>query len=146
MRQRGRASIVIVAGIVSVLLVAVLFFLSKESPSASGAQFMDALASGNINKLAEFSYMENSTKEQMRQKWQRTFDLAAKHYSFAWRIVGDRTMDDEHATVTMMFVKDAAINPDAYEEKYELPMVKIGNDWKVDVRRIPREMFPRLPR
>ena len=39
-----------------------------------------------------------------------------------------------------------ADHPGAYEELYELPMVKVGDDWKVDVRGISREFYPGLPR
>src|SRR5688500_7593593 len=106
MRERGRASIIVIAGLLSVALVVVIFFMAKPSPADAGAQFMDALARGDVNKLTELSYMERDTPEQVRQKWRTTMEHAAKYYRFAWQLTSHKTLGEDRAAVILLVARD----------------------------------------
>jgi hypothetical protein len=145
MKQSGRASILTIAAVVSVLLVLGMLFLGKESVTSVGDRFLQALYRGDVDTLTKMSYLGNDTEDQMRKKWDFAVNHAGKYYLFAYRITGGRQLSEDSAQVTLQYVKDAA-NPASYEEKYEIPLVKVGNEWKVDVKGMNRTMYPALPR
>lgn len=145
MKQSGRASLMTIAAIVAVLLVVGLMFLGKESVTSVGDRFLKALYFGDVETLTKMSYLGNDTEDQMRKKWDFAVNRAGKYYLFAYRITGGKQVSDDTAQVTMQFIKDAA-NPGSYEEKYEIPLVKVGNEWKVDVKGMNRTIYPALPR
>lgn len=145
MRESGRASLIVIAGIACALLVAGLFFFSGESPTAAAGDFMNALAKGDVDTLTERSYMPGNTKEQIREKWKFTMTEVAPYYRFAWHIRSQKITSDDQAAVNLQFMKDFG-NPASYDEKFELPMVKRDGKWLVEVRSIEREKFPGLPR
>lgn len=145
MRERGGASIITIAGIVSVLLVVAIFFFTKPTPAAAGGEFMDALVRGDTATLTELSYMQKDTPEEIRKKWDYVFENVAKHYRFQWAPVNSKLLSDDRGTVVILVEKDFG-TPGSYPQKFELPMVMENGEWKVDVRSISREMFPGLPR
>lgn len=135
-----------------VVLVIGAFALAKEEPSAVAAQFMSALAKHDVNKLTELSYIGKTqpaeieaAREKLRKDWDFAVNTAGKYYTFAWRISASGVASSDHASVTLQIQKN--ITGDApYDEKYELPMEKEGDKWKVVVGGISSEMFPALPR
>lgn len=132
------------AGLVSVLLVAGLFFFSRESPSSAGARFMDALARADAKALAQLSHLRNESSEQIEQEWTRSLEVS-KHYGFAWEITAHRNLGPDRAAVAMELVRNAASRA-AFPETYQIEMVRIDGRWLVDVARLPRSMYPFLPR
>lgn len=146
MKRAGRASaltIVALVAVVAVMGVLVWSFLGV-SPRTVASEFMTALATGDGDKLTELTYMENTTPEEIRKKWD--FSLSAgKHYLFIWKIVGDNQPDDESASIRLDITRNYA-SPVAYAEKYDLLLVKRPEGWKVDVRSIKPTMYPALPR
>jgi hypothetical protein len=81
----------------------------------------------------------------MRKKWDFAVNRAGKYYLFTYKITSARQIDENNAQVTMQFTKDAG-DPSSYDAKYEIPLVKVGNEWKVDVKAISRELYPAIPR
>jgi hypothetical protein len=127
-----------------VVIGTVMVFAAGEGPSAVASRFMQALASGDAKTLTELSHMGDEPAQETQKRWEKTLDYS-QHYLFAWRIVDDREQSDEAAVVKLKVVRNAK-EERAYEEDYELPLTKVGGKWKVDVRQIPREMYPALPR
>jgi hypothetical protein len=145
MKQSGRASIITIACLAAALLVLALLAFSRESLSSIGGRFMTALQRGDVDTLTKMSYLGNESPEQMRAQWDRSVNKAGKYYIFTYRIVASRPEDANTASVTMQVTRDA-MNPSSYEEKFELPLVRVGDDWKVDVKALSRELYPALPR
>ncbi|CAN5536981.1 hypothetical protein BH11ARM1_BH11ARM1_10180 [soil metagenome] len=145
MKQSGKASLVMIASIVAVVLVVALFAFSKESIASVGAKFMNALYSGNVKTLTDMTYLGNQSREDMEKQWDFAVNKAAPYYLFEYRIVAARQIDPNTASVTMQVTRDV-LRSGAYAEKFELPLVRVDDGWKVDVRALSREMYPALPR
>jgi hypothetical protein len=148
-RQLGKVSILSLAAIVIVGMIVASMVLAKEDPSAVGAQFMDALARHDVDKLTEMTYTGQTDpnkiaadKKVIREQWDFSVNTAGLHYPFHWTISGSMTGQDSHATVTVQINKGGA---NGYDERYELPLEKEGEKWKVDARAISRTMFPAMP-
>ncbi|MBC8064912.1 MAG: DUF4878 domain-containing protein [Chlorobia bacterium] len=144
MKRSGRASLVVVIMAALVAAVAGLFLLAGESPTAVTGKFLTALAKGDAKTLASLSFMDGLPEAEIEKKWQETHD-ASKFWTFAYQIQDSNEQDANTATVRLQWIKNA-MSGSAYEEKYELPLLKVGGKWKVDVRGISREMYPSLPR
>ncbi len=145
MKQSGRVSLLTILAIVAVLMVVGLLSFSKESLDSVGNRFLQALYAGDVKTLTEMSYLDNDTEEEMRKKWDFSVNTAGKYYKFSYQITAARQLSDNTGQITMQYVKDAT-NPAAYPEKYELPLIKVGDKWKVDVKSMARDMYPALPR
>ena len=144
MKQSGRVSIFALACIVSVALVLGLLLFSRESISAVGNKFMVALQSHDVDQLTRMSLMNGDSPDEVHKQWDFAVNKAGKYYRFAYRIVATNQASDSTGSVRMMVVRDAD-HPGAYEEAFELQLLKVNGEWKVDVRAISREMFPGLP-
>ncbi len=144
MKRSGRTSIVVVITIVLVAAVVGLFLLAGESPTGVGVKFLTSLAKGDTKTLADLSYMEGNTPQQVEEKWKQTKD-ATKYWMFAFSVKNTTLQDSDSASLVLDWIKNAS-NPSAYGEEFELPMVKVDGKWKVDVRAISREMYPALPK
>jgi hypothetical protein len=134
-----------VVAIAAVLLVVGLLAFSRESVGSIGTRFMQALQKGDVDTLTNMSYLGNQSKDKMHQEWEFCVNKAGRYYLFTYRVVASRQMDANNASVTMQVTRNAN-DPGSYEEKFELPLVRVDNDWKVDVRAISRELYPGLPR
>jgi len=145
MKQSGRVSLLTLIAGASVLLVAALLLFSRESLTTVGARFMGALARGDVNTLTEMSFVGNRDKEQVRKDWEFAVNTAGRYYNFRYRILSSVQHDPKTASVRMQVIRDAD-NPSAYEENRQLPLVKVGDDWKVDVKGLSRDIYPGLPR
>lgn len=144
MKRSGRTSIVIIITVALVAAVVGLFLLAGESPTGVAGQFLTALGKGDTKTLAKLSYMDGLSEAEIEKRWQETHELS-KYWAFAFKVRDANEQDPDNATVRLDWVKNAA-SGSAYEEKYELPMVKKDGKWKIDVRGISREMYPALPR
>ena len=145
MRQSGRISLLALGSIVCVVLVVALVLLSRESPSSAGLRFMAALSNKDVDTLTKMSMMSGESEDQIRKQWDFSVNVAEKYYRFGWKMAGAGQPSPTTASIKLQMIHDAD-HPGAYEELYELPMVKVGDDWKVDVRGISREFYPGLPR
>lgn len=144
MKQAGKAHWLIVAGIASLLVVLGLFFFGKDNAALTASEFMKALGKGDVDKLVALSYYEGGDRQTLREKWDFAVHRAGPHYIFAWRIAGIQKSDPENAAAVLMVTRNA--DQGGYEEKFQLPLVQKGGDWKVDVRAINRLLYPALPR
>ncbi len=106
---------------------------------------MVALQSHNIDQLSKMSMMSGLTDEQIRKKWDFTLNQAEKYYVFFYHIEGGSQSSDTTGSVKVRMIHDAD-KPGSYDELCELPMVKVKDAWKVDVRGMSRDFMPGLPR
>lgn len=144
MKRAGRAHWLTIAGILSVFVVAGLFFFGKDAATTTAADFMSALAKGDVETLTELSLFPGATKEELKEKWRYTVKEVGPHYFFAWNIVAVTRSDENNAAARMKVIRN--LDRGGYEENIQLPMVKENGEWKVDVRAINRALYPGLPR
>jgi hypothetical protein len=146
MNQSGRVNPVTLFAVIAVVLFAFVILFSRESLSTVGARFMGALARHDVDTLTEMSYMgDGVSKDEIRKKWDFAVNDAGKYYRFYWKVLGTNQSSEKDAAVRLEVTRNID-SGSAYEERYQLPLIKVGNDWKVFVRGINREMFPGLPR
>lgn len=143
MKRSGRVSIILVVAVAIVAAVVALFLMAGDSPSGVAGRFLTALAKGDTKTLAELSYMEGLTTEQIEAKWKETHE-SSKYWVFAFAIKDAKDQDANNSTVTVTWLKDA-IGTAPEEIEAELMMVKKDGQWKVDVRGMSRTMYPFLP-
>lgn len=125
-----------------VILVAMLLLLiGQESMATVGARFMSALARGDAQTLAANSYVEGKTSDELLKEWQHTVDVT-KHVRFRWNMLGSDQTGPETGSVRL----EVERNMQGYGDKFQLPLRRVGDKWKVEVRGISREMYPFLPR
>ena len=144
MKRSGRTSIVVIIALALVAAVVVLFLMAGESPSGVASKFLTALAKGDSKTLAETSFIEGVSQDELQKKWEATHEVT-KYWQFNYMIQDTTQQDANNAAVVMQWVKNATSQA-SYGEKYELPLAKRDGKWKVDVRGISREMYPALPR
>jgi hypothetical protein len=145
MNRFGRINMVLVVGIMVVVLLAFVIFVTRESVTTVGSRFMSALAKGDVNTLTEMTYLDGRGKEDVRKQWEFSVNEVGKHYRFAWKISSANESNGENAAVRLQVIRDLE-NPSAFEENFQLPLRKENGQWKVDVSNISRDMFPALPR
>jgi hypothetical protein len=145
MKQSGRVSLLALGSVFCVVVIALLLFFSRESPVAAGTRFMVALQHHDVDTLTKMTKMEKASDEDIRKQWDFTVNQAEKYYQFGFRIAGSGQASDTTASVKVQMIHDID-KPGAYEQLYELPMVKDGDQWKVDVRGLSREFYNCLPR
>jgi hypothetical protein len=141
-KRSGRISFVVLAAILCVGFVCVLIFASGKSARGAAGEFMTALSNGDPEKLANLSMMGEKSKDEMKKAWQDSITYS-RSFLFHWDITSAK--DDGKAGVAVVQMTKNPLTQNAYPEKYELQLVKVGDDWKVDVTQIPRDMFPFLP-
>ena len=143
--EAGRVSPFALFGVAAFALIGVGFYFAAESVGTVGSNFMDALARGDAAKLTELSYMDKLSKPEIRKKWDFTVTKAAPYYRFAWRVASANATAENTAYVRLQVQRNVD-GGGAYDEKFELPLVKTPEGWKVDVRAISRDLYPGLPR
>ncbi len=148
-RKSGKINFLTLGVVAVVGLIVASLFLAREDPSAVGVQFMDALSRRNVDQLTSLSYIGKtdpagieSARKKLHDQWDFAVNTAGLHYFFTWRVSNSLTSTPTTATVTVMVTK---VGPSAYEEKYELPLEKEGDKWKVDAYAISHSMYPGLP-
>jgi len=145
MKQSGRVNIFMLLCLVSAVLVGGILLFVKEGVATTGGRFLNALERHDVDELTKLSSMSGLTEEQIHKKWEQTVNVAGRYYLFAYHIEGASQASENSASVRFRIIKDMD-KPAAYDEAVELPMVKVGNEWKVDVRSISHELYPGLPR
>jgi hypothetical protein len=138
----GVTAIVIVAFLVG---LGAMMLVSGDTPTATAARFMKALSDGDHKTLTEMSYSGDVSKEELAKQWEYTMTVAAPHYQFSYEIKGETQPSKDSAIVWMMFTKNVGAGG-TYPERFDLPLVRTEDGWKVDVFSMNRDMFPGLPR
>lgn len=136
-----------VAGLLGLLVIGVVVFLSGESSQAAATRFMNALGKGDVSTLVSMSDMPGKSPEEIKRDWEYTTKVAGPHYIFTYKITSNLDAN-EQSTISMvrMMVTRNVDRDDSYEEKFELPMVKKDGKWKVEVLGLDRRLYPGLPR
>ena len=133
-----------VAGIASILMIAVMFLNARESLTTVGARFLVALGKHDVDTLTKMTYLDNQSPEQIRKQWERCFEYS-KYFRFDWHIVNGTQQGQTEGTVT--FNVTAPLDDlNAYDQNRQLRLVNVNGQWKVAVREIARDFYPMLPR
>ncbi len=140
----------ILVGGIGVLLIFGLSFLGLDSPTSAASRFMGALASGDYKTVAATSQAAKKpgesiedARKRLEEEWKFAIETAGKHYRFRYRLLGQIVTGDKGA-VNMQVWKNYSAS--AYEENFDLPMVKDEGKWKVAVRGMSRKWYPAVPR
>ncbi|MHB8637023.1 MAG: hypothetical protein ACYC96_11200 [Fimbriimonadaceae bacterium] len=133
------------AAAIAVVLAGLFFFAGRNSPSATAEQFMDALGRGDAKELTDVSYARNGDKAALLKAFEFATQDAGKNYSFLWRIKDSRQADARTASVQLAVIRNAR-SSSSFEENFEIPLVRQGGRWLVDVAGINDLMYPALPR
>lgn len=139
-----RLNIGAIFGGIIVIMVAVILIFSQESPKAAGTRFMDAMARGDVKTISSLSVLGKDDQPTIEKKWDRALNFVGKHYGFTWMITAESKASETSAAVRMQVERNIQ-DPSFYEEKFELPMIKVNGKWKVDVGNLDRRIFPGLP-
>jgi hypothetical protein len=145
MKRSGRFSPFIVVGVICLVMLVPLLFLTRTGPEKATAEFMGALGTANVEKLAELSIIGNHSVEERRKLWQESVGLS-KHYVFTWRITDVTKIDENHSAVILMVRRNLQIRMGEDETKFQVPMVKTDAGWRVAVDQLNRDLYPYLPR
>jgi len=145
MKRSGRFNPFIFVGVLCLLILIPLFVITKRNPENYASDFMVALSTGNADNLAKLSIIGNHNLEERRQLWQQTLD-SSKYYTFTWRITDENNVSSDRAAVILMVRRNLQMKMGEDETKYELPLQKTDDGWKVVVDQMDRDMYPFLPR
>ncbi len=143
-RQWGKVHWLVPAAILGALLTVVFAFLKPSSPQTGAQAFMIALAKADVDGLMRYGYLEGRNPADVRKQWEYATQVAAPYYRFEWVIQSSESRGDE-GTVRMQIVRNAD-SSGAYQEAYEMKMVRVNGEWKVDLNRSNRMLFPMMPR
>lgn len=144
MKRRGRINLIVAIGALGVVVIGLFLFLAQESPATAANRFMVALAKGDVPQLMESSFYDGD-RENLRKQWDFATGVAGTYYRFSWRILNTVNSDSRNASVDM-FVWRNATSPMTFEERFQLPMVRVDGQWKVDIKSVSRKLYPALPR
>ncbi|MBA3725209.1 MAG: hypothetical protein H0W86_01850 [Armatimonadetes bacterium] len=144
--QRGsaRMNLIVVLGIAGLAAILLLLTLTQQSPQEATNEFMEALATKNVNRLAEMSYLE-SPRTPLKEQWDVAVNERAKNFVFIWHFESSRQPSPEEAVVRLTLVEFRGPEPKD-SEPYEIPLLKRDGQWKVDLASLTRKFFPALPR
>lgn len=137
-----------------VLVIGAYVFIAiwrQDTPEKAVNRFLIALAKKDIDTLMELSYWEGSPDD-LRQQWDYCVNKGAKHYVFLWKLITTRRVSDDRAAVRVSILEfrasraQGAYGTEVQPEGVEVPLVRIGGRWKVDLMSLTRRFFPFLPR
>lgn len=146
MKRAGRASPVLILGSVGLIGMIAVLILTRTgtTPAQVVNQFFSALGSGDLDAVLKTSTFGDEPDDVMRPKWQVTLDRT-KYYRFAIQIKDTNYSTPEEATVAVdMYLN--VMNPGVTAKRIQVPVVKVGGEWKVDARSLNRQTYPALPR
>jgi hypothetical protein len=144
MKQSGKIHWMAAVGGLGMLAAVVLFFMGGDSPVKAAGSFMSAMAKGDAEALADYSYIEGKSREDLVADWEYATQVAAPHYQFKYEITTEVRTSPELSVVKMKLWQN--VDRGGWDEKYALPMVKKDGKWLVEIRGLSRDMYPALPR
>lgn len=146
MKRAGKVSPLVILGVIGFvgILAVVLFTRSGSSPAQRVNEFFTALGKADMEGVLRSSTFGGLPDDEVRPKWQQCFDRT-KYYRFALQIKETSYSNPEEATVAVDMFQNAA-NPNLGSKRFQIPVVKIDGEWKVDVRSMTRQAYPALPR
>jgi len=144
--EGGSAStnLIVVFGIAGLAAILLLLTLAQQSPQEAANEFIEALATKDVDKLTEMSYLE-SPQTPLKEQWDIAVNERAKNFVFMWLYESSRQSSPEEAVVRLTLVEFRG--PEQKEtEPYEIPLIKRDGRWKIDLASLTRKFFPALPR
>ncbi|MCX7799182.1 MAG: hypothetical protein N2109_02445 [Fimbriimonadales bacterium] len=145
MRQSGRVHWMVAVAVALLVAIVALIFFAGESPAVVTGRFLYALQLRDVDTLTELSYVPEGDAGHIRDDWDFTVNVANPNYRFTYRVLHVKELGGSDAVATVEMKKDA-FSPAAYEENFQLPLVRKDGKWKVDVYNLSRKMYPALPR
>jgi hypothetical protein len=143
--QKGGSSIniIIVAGVLGLLAVVFLLFSSTQTAAGAAQEFMEALATKDVDRLTELSYLENPDPP-LRDQWDFCVNRGAKNFVFLWQFMGtERVSDDEQVVKIVLLVFRDFQGREG--DVINVPLRRIDGEWKVVLGGLDRTFFPYLP-
>lgn len=145
MKRTGRPSILAIIGLICLIIIVPVLFMSGRSPETAAQDFMIALSEGNAEKLAKLSVLGNIDEAERRKLWEETLKRG-EHYRFAWRITNSSKISEDKYAIELQIKRNLQLKMGESENKFSLPVRKVDGDWKVDVHSMDRDIYPGLPR
>jgi len=146
MKRAGKVSPLILGGVIGVIALLALIFLMQTTDSAGLRvdKFLTALGKADVKGIMATSTFGDEPAEVVRAKWEKCLERT-EFYRFSWLIKSTSSTSPDEGNVSVEMYKDAG-NISTYPSKAEIPVVRINNEWYVDVRAMDREIYPALPR
>lgn len=145
MKRTGRPSILAIIGLICLIIIVPILFMSGRTAESTAQDFMIALADGNPDKLAQLSVIGNFDEAKRKQLWEQTLNRS-EHYRFAWRISNSTQISPDKYAVELQLRRNLQLKMGQSENKFTLPVRKVEGQWKVDVHAMDRDIYPGLPR
>jgi hypothetical protein len=102
---------------------------------------MSALAELDAKKLTKLTYIDGADDAAIEKKWSDCLENT-KYFQFRWSFDGTESPSAETVTAR---IKMQVAGQSEYALN-RIPLVKIKDEWKVDVGAINRSFYPSLPR
>jgi uncharacterized membrane protein len=146
MKRAGRVSPIVILGVLGFVGIIAVLILTRTgtTPAQRVNEFFMALGEGDVDTVLKVSTFGDEPDDVMRPKWQKTVERT-KYYRFALQIKDTNYSTPEEATVAIDMYQNI-MNPGVTSKRIQIPVVKVGGEWKVDARSINRQTFPALPR
>jgi hypothetical protein len=145
MKRSGRINPFVVVGVVCLIVLLPLIFISKRGPGAYAADFLTALGSGNVDQLAQLSVIGDHNLEERKKLWQDSLN-SSKYFTFTWRITDVSDLAEDRAAIKTQERRNLQIKMGEDEEPHEFTMVKTPDGWKALLDGMDRDIYPYLPR
>lgn len=142
LKTAGKIHWITIGGLLGLVLLAVVFMGSGDDPQNRATIFMSALSRGDYKTLADSTYVEGKSKEEIEASWKKSVENA-RYYRFTYAIKGMQPTG-QSAQVRMVVWRN--YRPGQYEENFGLEVIKKGKRWYVRGNGISRDMYPFLPR
>lgn len=146
MKRAGKVSPLVILGVLGFVGILAVLLLTRTgtSPAQRVSQFFTALGKADIDTVLESSTFGERPDEEMRPKWEQCLERS-KYYRFAMQIKETTYTNDEEATVAVDMYQNVT-NVNIASKRFQIPVVKINGEWKVDARSLTRQAYPALPR
>lgn len=142
LKTSGKVHWITIGAALGLVLLLVVLFVRGDDPQSRAMTFMSALSQGDYKELANSTYVEGKSKEELEAAWKKSVE-DAKHYRFMYKIKGVQPTGDT-AQVRLGVWRN--YQPGGYDENFGLDVIKKGDRWYVRGNGISREMYPFLPR
>jgi len=149
MKRAGKVHWLVATGLAGAVIAVVAVVASSvfaDTPRRVAAEFMVALARGDAERLAQLSFIEGVSEQELVERWKYTVEIG-RHYRFRYTIKSVTTSETEEnvASAEVLMVRNSD-STSPYEEIYGLPLEKVDGVWKIDLAGIDRRIYPAMPR
>src|ERR1700722_7368320 len=107
MRTAGQVNLFLLGAVLLVALGGLFLFVGRNGPTDVANEWIPALAKGNVDKLADLTYLRGGDKEKLREEYKFATQVAAPSYSFTWTVRDEKTANDKSASVQISVWRNA---------------------------------------